>query len=256
MQKFCSPNLITYKIMLKGFLDHEMFEEAKELFLKLLANIESISRKGHYENKVIPDLYTFNLMLDACLAAQKWEDLEFCFVKMLKYGYHFNAKRHLQMILDACRAGKVFDCFCNLCSYNFVIVRSFILPFLPSQVELLETTWKHLIQEDRIPPLELTIEIFRVKLQQQGDCNEAISYLALMDSKAAFSTKWWLKFFSENAHSLGKKGMSHLMDLLNSTSPKTESHAQLLEILKISCDKFLSENQLSVSSYSVHCETQ
>lgn len=120
----------------------------------------------------------------------------------------------------------------------------------------METTWKHLIQEDRIPPLELTIEIFRVKLQQQGDCNEAISYLALMDSKAAFSTKWWLKFFRENAHSLGKKGMSHLMDLLNSTSPKTESHAQLLEILKISCDKFLSENQLSVSSYSVHCETQ
>lgn len=150
----------------------------------------------------------------------------------------------------------------SLCSYNFVIVRSSVhsfflsflsfLSFLPSQVELLETTWKHLIQEDRIPPLELTIEILGVKLQQQGDCNEAISYLALMDSKAAFSTNWWLKFFRENAHSLGKKGISHLMDLLNSTSPKTESHAQLLEILKISCVKFLTENQLSVSSYSVH----
>lgn len=131
MQKFCSPNLITYKIMLKGFLDHEMFEEAKELFLKLLANIESISRKGHYENKVIPDLYTFNLMLDACLAAQKWEDLEFFFVKMLKYGYHFNAKRHLQMILDACRAGKVL--IVSAISVRIILslfVHSFFLSFL------------------------------------------------------------------------------------------------------------------------------
>lgn len=102
-----------------------------------------------------------------------------------------------------------------------------------------------MIQEDRIPPLELTIEMFRVKLQQQGDCSEAISYLALMDSKATFSTKWWFKFFRENAHySPGNKGMSHLMDLLNSIAPKTESHAQLLEILKMSCEKFLSENQL------------
>lgn len=107
MQNFCSPNLVTYNIMLKAFLDHGMFEEAKELFLRLLENSQSIDRKSEYKNKVMPDLYTFNTMLDACAAEKKWDDVEFVYVKMLKYGYHFNAKRHLRIILDACNAGKV-----------------------------------------------------------------------------------------------------------------------------------------------------
>lgn len=107
MQKFCSPNMVTCNIMLKAFLDHGMFEDAKGLFLRLLANINSIHRKSDYKDKVTPDLYAFNLMLDACLAEQKWEDLEFVYVNMLKYGYHFSAKRHLQVILDAGEAGKV-----------------------------------------------------------------------------------------------------------------------------------------------------
>ncbi|KAL3522947.1 hypothetical protein ACH5RR_015781, partial [Cinchona calisaya] len=106
MQNFCSPNLVTYNIMLKAFLDHGIFEEAKELFLRLLEKSQSINRTSDYKEVVMPDLYTFNTMLDACAAEQKWDELEFVYVKMLKYGYHFNAKRHLRMILDACNAGK------------------------------------------------------------------------------------------------------------------------------------------------------
>ncbi|KAM1008068.1 hypothetical protein ACFX2A_004648 [Malus domestica] len=44
---------------------------------------------------------------------------------MLHHVFHFNAKRHPRMILDACKAGKV---------------------------ELLDVTWMHLTEADRIPP--------------------------------------------------------------------------------------------------------
>lgn len=107
MQKFCSPNLVTCNIMLKAFLDHGRFEDGKELFLKLLDNGNFISRKEDYKVRVIPDIYTFNTMLDACATDKKWDDLEFVYAQMLRYGHHFNAKRHLRLILEARRAGKV-----------------------------------------------------------------------------------------------------------------------------------------------------
>lgn len=107
MHKFCSPNLVTCNIMLKAYLDHEMFEEAIGLFQKLLESGNHISSKSDYKDRVIPDNYTFNLMLDACAIQQRWDDLEFIYRRMLQHEYHFNAKRHLRIILDACRAGKV-----------------------------------------------------------------------------------------------------------------------------------------------------
>lgn len=106
MLKFCSPNLVTCNIMLKGYLDCEMFEDARQLFQKLLDN--GIVRSKHdNRDSVIPDIYTFNLMLDACAGKHLWDDLKYFYGKMLQYGYHFNAKRHLRMIMDACRTGKV-----------------------------------------------------------------------------------------------------------------------------------------------------
>lgn len=107
MQKFCSPNLVTCNIMLKAFLDHGRFEEAKQLFLTLLENGNFISHDEDYKVRVIPDIYSFNTMLDACAVEKKWDDLEFVYTQMLKYGHHFNAKRHLRLILDARHAGKV-----------------------------------------------------------------------------------------------------------------------------------------------------
>lgn len=108
MHNYCSPNLVTCNIMLKGYLDHEMFEEAKGLFNKLEENGNRISNTLDYKDKVIPDIYTFNLMLDACALKHRWDDLECVYKKMLQHGYHFNSKRHLRLILDASRAGKVF----------------------------------------------------------------------------------------------------------------------------------------------------
>lgn len=107
MQKFCSPNLVTCNIMLKAFLDHGRFEDAKKLFLTLLDNGDSISREEDYKVRIIPDIYTFNTMLDACAMEKRWDDLEFVYEQMLRYGHHFNAKRHLRLILEARRGGKV-----------------------------------------------------------------------------------------------------------------------------------------------------
>lgn len=108
MQKFCSPNLVTCNIMLKAFIDHGRFDKARQLFSRLLENRNSIRCKEDYRVMVIPDIYSFNTMLDACVVEQKWDDLEFVYEQMLKCSHHFNAKRHLKLILDACRAGKVY----------------------------------------------------------------------------------------------------------------------------------------------------
>ncbi|CAL5410843.1 unnamed protein product [Camellia sinensis] len=106
MHKFCSPNLVTCNIMLKSYLEHGMFEEAKGLFQEMLEHGNRVSNKVDYKERVIPDIYTFNTMLDACVMEQRWDDFEFVYKQMLHYGYHFNAKRHLRMVMDACRAGK------------------------------------------------------------------------------------------------------------------------------------------------------
>lgn len=107
MKKFCSPNLVTCNIMLKALLEHGIFEEGKQLFQTLLDN-DNDNDNEEYKVRVIPDIYSFNTMLDACASEKKWDDLEFVYAEMLRYGHHFNSKRHLRLILDARRAGKVY----------------------------------------------------------------------------------------------------------------------------------------------------
>lgn len=137
MQKYCSPNLVTYNIMLKGYLDHGMFDEAKELFQKM-------TRRGDLEDdvkgRIKPDVYTFNIMLEACIKEERWDDFEYAYENMLQYGHSFNTKRHLWMVMKSSAAGKV---------------------------EVVETTWRHLIQADRIPPPALIKERFRLKMEKE-----------------------------------------------------------------------------------------
>lgn len=110
MKNFCSPNLVTCNIMLKAYLEHGLFEEAMKLFQEMAEDSNHINREYDKKGLVIPDIYTFNTMLDACAAEKRWDDLELVYKRMLHHGFHFNAKRHLRMILDASRAGKV-SCF-------------------------------------------------------------------------------------------------------------------------------------------------
>ncbi|XP_051139378.1 pentatricopeptide repeat-containing protein At1g30610, chloroplastic [Andrographis paniculata] len=211
MKTFCSPNLVTYNIMLKAFINHKMFEEAKQLFMTLLENAGFIGQNEDYKLRVIPDIYTFNTMLDVCAEEQKWDDLEFVYERMLHYGHHFNAKRHLRLLLDAQRAGKE---------------------------ALLEMTWKHLIKTERDPPLLLTREMVAVKLQN-GDYAAALSYIISFASPDTqlFSRKSWSNFFFANASRFDART---LHSLVHETSILlSENRNLLLEHLLGSCKEFL-----------------
>ncbi|CAL9016112.1 unnamed protein product [Prunus brigantina] len=179
MENFCSPNLVTCNTMLKGYLDHGMFEEAKELFLKMLDDGNNISNKSDYKVRVIPDSYTFNTLLDTCIIEKRWDDFEFVYKMMLHHGYHFNAKRHLRMILDASEAGKS---------------------------ELLDITWTHLMEAGRSPPPPLVKERFCTKLEKD-DYAAALSCITnpnLGELQTFFSKNAWLKLFKENAERFQK----------------------------------------------------
>ncbi|CAL5346733.1 unnamed protein product [Camellia sinensis] len=222
MHKFCSPNLVTCNIMLKSYLEHGMFEEAKGLFQEMLEHGNRVSNKVDYKERVIPDIYTFNTMLDACVMEQRWDDFEFVYKQMLHYGYHFNAKRHLRMVMDACRAGKV---------------------------ELLETTWKHLARADQTPPPLLMKEMFCMKLEQ-GDHAAALSCISshhFSDSQV-FSRKAWLNCFKENTHRFQKDSLVKLVCEGNRLMSRSGDSSQQLicQNLITSCLEFLRTTHMTV----------
>ncbi|CAN4080299.1 unnamed protein product [Withania somnifera] len=227
MHQFCSPNLITYNIMLKAYLDSGMFEEANQMFFKLLDNGNSISSKLDGKDKVFPDVYTFNLMLDACAAEKKWDDLKFAYSHMLKYGFHFNAKRHIQIVLDSCRAG---------------------------EVELLEATWKDLVRADRVPPVPLVKEMFRVQLER-GNIAAALAFVTDYPpaEPQAFSAKFWMKFFMENSDRLSDGTLFRLLQELSRVVAGNDS--RILNNLMASCKECLRtrSSKLDKSSTALVC---
>lgn len=220
MLKFCPPNLVTYNIMLKGYLDYEMFEEAKQLFQKLLENSNHVRSNQDYRERVIPDIYTFNLMLDACAGKNQWDDLESVYKRMLQHGYHFNPKRHLRIIMDACRTGKV---------------------------ELLEITWKHFVQKDQLPPPLLIKEMFRLKLEQD-DFAAAFSCISSLPSSEShkFSRKSWSSFFRENAHIFRKDTLVRLVEEVSTIISRSDSPKLMFQNLLASCKELL-RTQMTVA---------
>lgn len=213
MCKFCSPNLITYNIMIKGHLDYNKFEEAQKLFYKLLENGGHVTSKDDYRHVVLPDIHTFNLMLDACLVNKRWDDLEFIYIKMLQHGYHFNAKRHSHMILEACNAGKA---------------------------NLLETTWKHLIEGDQIPPPSLVQKMFCMKLEQD-DYAAAFSCLISLPSTEShkYSRKSWLHCFRESPEIFREEMLLQVIDKVNTLLSRNEEPNTILLNLMRSCKEIL-----------------
>ncbi|RZC47079.1 hypothetical protein C5167_040022 [Papaver somniferum] len=216
MHKFCSPNVVTYNIMLKGYLDHGLFEKAKDLFQQMLDDSKQITSIADYKSRVVPDNYTFNTMLDACVAEKKWDDFTFVYQQMLHHGCHFNTKRHIKKLLEACRAGKG---------------------------ELLETTWKHLIQANRIPPTPIIKERFCMKLEK-NDISGAISCITstshqTTDELYAFSEKVWLYLFQNNSNRFQKETIIGLIHELNNIIAGSDRSNPILENLIHSCKEFV-----------------
>ncbi|CAJ1934112.1 unnamed protein product [Sphenostylis stenocarpa] len=219
MKEVCAPNLVTCNIMLKAYLEHGMFQEAKALFEQMAENASRLRENNDYKMLVVPDTYTFNTMLDACVSEQRWDYFDHVYHRMLNHGYHFNPKRHLQMILEASRAGKERP---------------------------LEITWKHLTDMDRIPPTSLTKERFFAKLAK----DDYIAALTCMTNNLPkdlqpFSKSSWLKLLKNNSHRFQK---DTIVGLTNEAS-KIVSNSSLpnptLEYLIQSCKKILFATDIS-----------
>ncbi|XP_043690263.1 pentatricopeptide repeat-containing protein At1g30610, chloroplastic-like [Telopea speciosissima] len=216
MQKFCSPNLVTCNIMLKAYQESGMFEEAKDLFQKMSENVIHIKTDGDYRGRVIPDNHTFNTMLDACVVKKKWDDLEYVYQQMLHHGYHFNAKRHLGIIMEASGAGKG---------------------------EFVEMTWKHLVQGDQVPPPAIIKERFCMKLEE-GNYAAAITCIISHQTSEvhAFSKKTWLNLFRANAHRFQEDTVITLMHELSILVAGSEHPHPTLQSLIISCREFVKDH--------------
>ncbi|XP_023895444.2 pentatricopeptide repeat-containing protein At1g30610, chloroplastic [Quercus suber] len=212
MQNFCSPNLVSCNIMLKAYLEHGMFEEAKKLFNMMSEDRNHISRKSDYRARVIPDIYTFNTMLDACIAEKRWDDFENIYRGMLHHGFHFNAKRHLRMILNASGAVKGV---------------------------LLETTWNHLTKADRTPPPALVKEKFCMKLEND-DYMAALACITShsMPELQAISNSAWLNLLEENAHRFRKDALFRLIQEVSIHTNRTELSNQAVQNLVSACKEF------------------
>nr|GME20716.1 pentatricopeptide repeat-containing protein At1g30610, chloroplastic [Ipomoea batatas] len=213
MHKFCSPNLITYNILLKAYLDHELFEEAKQLFLGLLENGNRIRNKSDCKDMVLPDIHSFNLMLDGFSAQLKWDEVECIYLQMLKHGYHFNSKRHLRIVLHSCNAGKV---------------------------GILEATWKHLDQVDKKPPPPLVKEMFLVLLGRWDFASALACVVARAPTESqVFSAKCWLQFLNGNRHRIETDKIVALLHEHELSMCSGRSENVLLENLMASCKEFL-----------------
>ncbi|CAN6454772.1 unnamed protein product [Victoria cruziana] len=147
MLRLCTPNLVTCNMMLKAYVDHGMFSDVKSMFWKILEDGEIASELTGSGETLRPDSITFNTMLEACAAEGKWDEFECVYRIMLHYGYQFDVKRHLRLILEASKAGKG---------------------------HLVEAAYNQLVQSGRIPPISIAKERFCYKLQQE-DCLGAIA---------------------------------------------------------------------------------
>ncbi|XVF24234.1 hypothetical protein REPUB_Repub13aG0110100 [Reevesia pubescens] len=213
MQNFCSPNLVTCNIMLKAYMDHGLFDQAKDLFQKISENANQMSSKSDYLHGAIPDCYTFNIMLDACIQQKRWDEFEHVYGRMLHHGFHFNTKRHLRMILDAARAGKG---------------------------EVLEKTWVHMVRADRTPPLPLIKERFCMKLEK-NDCVSALSCITNhgLSELQAFSKSAWLNLFKDNASRFQQETIVGLVDEVEKILGRNDSPNPVFLNLLTSSKQFL-----------------
>ncbi|XP_054813578.1 pentatricopeptide repeat-containing protein At1g30610, chloroplastic isoform X2 [Prosopis cineraria] len=101
------------------------------------------------------------------------------------------------------------------------------------QEEPIETTWKHLIQTDRIIPATLIKERFCMKLEKD-DHVEALRCITsdLSKDMQAFSKLSWLNLLKENAQRFQKDTLVRLMDDVNTLVSKSSLSLPALEALE------------------------
>ncbi|CAL4955197.1 unnamed protein product [Urochloa decumbens] len=214
MCNYCSPNTVTCNIMLKSFVEHGMLEDAKDLLQDILHG--RIRSKEDSSQTATADKFTFNTFMEACAAAQRWDDFDYAFRKMLSKGYHFDERRHLRMVLDAYRNGKD---------------------------QLLDDLWRYLCHHNRALPAPVIMERFCLKLIQ-GDTTAAISCISRFQEGKIQNTSSmsWLSLLNRNADCLKDEHVTKLVHELNNfvSSRGSSDHISLYQKIQSSCTAFLS----------------
>ncbi|MQL83978.1 hypothetical protein Taro_016476 [Colocasia esculenta] len=220
MHKFCSPNVVTCNVMLKSYVEHGMFQEAKCLFLKMLQGNKFVIQKADLKGNVIPDKFTFNTMMDACIDAKCWDDFEYAYQQMLHYGFHFDAKRHLRMVMKASRGGKV---------------------------QLLDTTFEHLVCSGRTPPPALVKERICLRLQD-GDWVAALSCLDISEPVKLqfYSEKAWLDTLNSNLNRFDKAALSRLVSEVENLPSQGHEKSPVLQNLLNACKKIINSSTTAI----------
>ncbi|XP_020103187.1 pentatricopeptide repeat-containing protein At1g30610, chloroplastic isoform X2 [Ananas comosus] len=219
MQRFCSPNIVTCNIMLKSYIEHGMFEEAKGLFHKILDGSHQINSKTDLNKRVVPDKFTFNTMMEACAETKNWEEFENVFQQMLHHGYHFDSRRHLRMVLDAFRAGKT---------------------------QVLDATWDHLLSFRRVPPPPLIMERFCLKLIEGDPAASISSITSCQDTELHnISAKAWLNLLLKNADRLKKDTIVELACKVSNLIASSSRPQPVFQNILDSCTKFLPDIPLT-----------
>ncbi|KAK1666381.1 hypothetical protein QYE76_054540 [Lolium multiflorum] len=213
MCNYCSPNNVTCNIMLKSYIDHGMFEDAKNLLGNILSG--RIQSKGDSGQQAIADKFTFNTFMDACAEAKKWNDFEYAFRKMLSNGYHFEERRHLRMVLDAYRNGKE---------------------------QLLEDVWDYLCRHGRVPPAPMIMERFCLKLRQGDTATALLCITSFQESKIhTVSSMSWFNLLNRNSDRLKEESIINLVhELKNELAASGSSCGSLYQNILSSCTEFLS----------------
>ncbi|CAM8958091.1 unnamed protein product [Rhodiola kirilowii] len=212
------PLVVTYTGLIQACLDSAnvkdasgLFEEAKELYFIMSEDGTHRMNKSDIKDRVLPDIYTFNTLLDATAAAGRWDHFEYFYVQMLQHGFHFNAKRHLRMILDAARANKG---------------------------ELVETTWTHLAHSGRSPPVPLILERFCLRLENDdvAAATSCITSLASSDLGGNGKVRW-ANVLKDNAQRFKQESVARLMNEI--ARRQSDSPNPILDILTTCCEEFL-----------------
>lgn len=104
------------------------------------------------------------------------------------------------------------------------------------QDELLDITWVHLTEADRIPPPALIKERFCKKLEE-GNYHVAISCIAKTnpDDLQAFSKTAWLNLFKENAERFHKDTLVQLVREVSILTAKSDEANPVFENLMMCC---------------------
>lgn len=108
------------------------------------------------------------------------------------------------------------------------------------QVNLLETTWKHMIEGDQIPPPPLVQEMFCMKLEQD-DFAAAFSCLICLPSTEShkYSRNSWVSRFRDNPNLFQEETLLRVIDRVNTLSIRNEEPNLVLLNLMKSCKQIL-----------------